>query len=297
MRRAGEWVGSCFTGLFIFGYAALLLFGLVMWVVDLVFWDDPPSSTSSTVSTAAPTTGSTLGSSTWTTGSSTTEPSRTLRTVPPSFWARHYRIGARCRDGWRSDATGSGACSHHGGVAEWLYADDRIVHETRTGREIGTVKWSAPIWADTYAKRPITTCRSTRLPRCAMRPSRSGSGSAYRHARARPRPVRLLLPTGPVIRVERADGRVDHRGSPPLAHSASRHASDATPPRTRRHPRARRHRAGSPSRPRRRRSRPGGARRRRAGRAARRRACARTSAARPLVPQSGGDGPWRRLEV
>jgi hypothetical protein len=141
MRRAGEWVGSCFTGLFIFGYAALLLFGLVMWVVDLVCWDDPPSSTSSTVSTAAPTTGSTLGSSTWTTGSSTTEPSRTLRTVPPSFWARHYRIGARCRDGWRSDATGSGACSHHGGVAEWLYADDRIVHETRTGREIGTVRW------------------------------------------------------------------------------------------------------------------------------------------------------------
>lgn len=143
---------------------------------------------------------------------------------PRGFWARHYRIGARCRDGWRSDATGSGACSHHGGVAEWLYADDRIVHETRTGREIGTVKWSAPMWADTYAKRPITTCRSTRLPRCAMRPSRSGSGSAYRHARARPRPVRLLLPTGPVIRVERADGRVDHRGSPPLAHSASRHA-------------------------------------------------------------------------
>ena len=31
------------------------------------------------------------------------------------------RIGAICRDGWRSNATGRGACSHHGGVAQWLY--------------------------------------------------------------------------------------------------------------------------------------------------------------------------------
>lgn len=31
------------------------------------------------------------------------------------------RIGAICRDGWRSSATGRGACSHHGGVAQWLY--------------------------------------------------------------------------------------------------------------------------------------------------------------------------------
>jgi hypothetical protein len=59
--------------------------------------------------------------------------------VPPSRYARHYRIGARCRDGWRSHATG-GACSWHGGVAEWLYADDRIVHDTKTGRELSTVK-------------------------------------------------------------------------------------------------------------------------------------------------------------
>jgi len=33
------------------------------------------------------------------------------------------RIGAICRDGWRSSATGSGACSHHGGVDHWLYSD------------------------------------------------------------------------------------------------------------------------------------------------------------------------------
>ena len=61
--------------------------------------------------------------------------------MAPSDYSRHYRTGARCRDGWHSDATGSGACSWHGGVAEWLYADDRVVHDTKTGREIGTLKW------------------------------------------------------------------------------------------------------------------------------------------------------------
>lgn len=34
-----------------------------------------------------------------------------------------YRIGAICSDGTRSYATGQGACSHHGGVAYWLYSD------------------------------------------------------------------------------------------------------------------------------------------------------------------------------
>jgi len=31
------------------------------------------------------------------------------------------RIGAVCRDGTTSTATGSGACSHHGGVDHWIY--------------------------------------------------------------------------------------------------------------------------------------------------------------------------------
>lgn len=115
-----------------------------VWVVNgLEGPGNAPSGSSSTSSTAAPTTVATVESPTWTTApaSSATQPSRTLRTVAPSDYARHYRIGARCRDGWRSDATGSGACSWHRGVAEWLYADDRIVHDTKTGREIGSVKW------------------------------------------------------------------------------------------------------------------------------------------------------------
>lgn len=45
-------------------------------------------------------------------------------TTPPSTQTQQStgaRIGAICKDGSRSNATGSGACSHHGGVARWLY--------------------------------------------------------------------------------------------------------------------------------------------------------------------------------
>lgn len=31
------------------------------------------------------------------------------------------RIGAKCKDGTITTATGSGACSNHGGVDYWLY--------------------------------------------------------------------------------------------------------------------------------------------------------------------------------
>lgn len=34
-----------------------------------------------------------------------------------------HRIGATCNDGTSSSATGSGACSHHGGVYCWRYSD------------------------------------------------------------------------------------------------------------------------------------------------------------------------------
>ena len=36
------------------------------------------------------------------------------------------RVGAICRDGSRSDATGRGACSHHGGVDYWLNEYQRV---------------------------------------------------------------------------------------------------------------------------------------------------------------------------
>ena len=42
-------------------------------------------------------------------------------TSPPTAVPSGVRIGATCSDGSHSTATGSGACSHHGGVAYWLY--------------------------------------------------------------------------------------------------------------------------------------------------------------------------------
>lgn len=45
---------------------------------------------------------------------------RTPKPAPQPVQQR-YRVGAICRDGRRSYATGRGACSHHGGVSEWLY--------------------------------------------------------------------------------------------------------------------------------------------------------------------------------
>lgn len=35
------------------------------------------------------------------------------------------RVGARCRDGTFSQATGRGACSWHGGVSEWLMGSQK----------------------------------------------------------------------------------------------------------------------------------------------------------------------------
>lgn len=42
---------------------------------------------------------------------------------PTELPAASSRVGARCVDGTTSTATGSGACSHHGGVSCWLMSD------------------------------------------------------------------------------------------------------------------------------------------------------------------------------
>lgn len=46
---------------------------------------------------------------------------RTPKPAPQPIQQQRYRVGAICRDGWQSHAAGRGACSHHGGVSEWLY--------------------------------------------------------------------------------------------------------------------------------------------------------------------------------
>jgi hypothetical protein len=45
----------------------------------------------------------------------------TIQVVYPPPTIAGIRVGAVCNDGTRSNATGRGACSHHGGVAYWLY--------------------------------------------------------------------------------------------------------------------------------------------------------------------------------
>src|SRR5262249_47767338 len=44
-------------------------------------------------------------------------------TAAPTQSGARVRIGATCNDGINSNATGSGACSHHGGVRCWRYSD------------------------------------------------------------------------------------------------------------------------------------------------------------------------------
>lgn len=41
--------------------------------------------------------------------------------TPASSQPKEGRTGATCKDGTSSSATGSGACSGHGGVATWTY--------------------------------------------------------------------------------------------------------------------------------------------------------------------------------
>ncbi len=48
-------------------------------------------------------------------------PQPTAKPVATSAPSSGVRVGAICKDGTRSTATGSGACSQHGGVSEWLY--------------------------------------------------------------------------------------------------------------------------------------------------------------------------------
>lgn len=47
----------------------------------------------------------------------------TVRNYIEASYVNGGRIGAICLDGWLSSATGRGACSHHGGVAQWRYAE------------------------------------------------------------------------------------------------------------------------------------------------------------------------------
>ena len=46
--------------------------------------------------------------------------------APPEATVIRHRTGAICGDGWRSNSTGRGTCSWHGGVNHWLYREEVI---------------------------------------------------------------------------------------------------------------------------------------------------------------------------
>jgi len=56
-------------------------------------------------------------------GATTLDFSLQIASAPPPSVPSGVRIGAICNDGSSSSATGSGACSHHGGVRCWRYSD------------------------------------------------------------------------------------------------------------------------------------------------------------------------------
>jgi hypothetical protein len=50
------------------------------------------------------------------------DPPAATRAGVTTTW-QPFRFAAQCNDGTMSRATGSGACSHHSGVAHWLRSD------------------------------------------------------------------------------------------------------------------------------------------------------------------------------
>jgi len=57
------------------------------------------------------------------------------------------RVGATCRDGSGSDATGRGACSWHGGVRAWLYEQPSWVYDNKETNAKRTRAYNAAVKA------------------------------------------------------------------------------------------------------------------------------------------------------
>lgn len=64
--------------------------------------------------------------------------------------AKRERVGAVCRDGSGSNATGRGACSWHGGVAKWILEYPSWVAENKAENAHRTKAYKAALkkWTD-----------------------------------------------------------------------------------------------------------------------------------------------------
>lgn len=103
------------------------------------------------------------------TATKTIEPDRNVpkvklgaRPVAPRLLPTHgtpVRVGATCKDGSHSDATGQGACSHHGGVRTWLYAQPDWVDENKAKNAARMKKYrtSLKVWNAQTARNLLLT--------------------------------------------------------------------------------------------------------------------------------------------
>jgi hypothetical protein len=97
------------------------------------------------------------------------------RPTPPKLLPTHgtpVRVGATCKDGSSSDATGRGACSWHGGVREWIYDQPYWVDENKENNLARTKKYKSALKAwNAQAERNLLL---TKYP-CAKGPYPKGS--------------------------------------------------------------------------------------------------------------------------
>lgn len=93
------------------------------------------------------------------------KPPKLLKTT-----AAKQRVGAICRDGSWSDATGSGACSHHDGVRKWVYELPYWVSENKATNAERTKKYKAALkaWNEANKKNALLKkypCSGSPYPR------------------------------------------------------------------------------------------------------------------------------------
>ena len=62
------------------------------------------------------------------------------------------RIGGICKDGTYTNATGRGAGSHHGGIAQWIYTDSGSTGNSG-GYSTPSFGWGSSDYSPSYTKK------------------------------------------------------------------------------------------------------------------------------------------------
>ncbi len=101
------------------------------------------------------------------------------RPTPPKLLSTSgpkVRYGAECKDGSYSDATGSGACSHHGGVRHWLLEDSAKVQKAKATNAKRKKAYKAALkeWTATDKQNAKKNSLLTKYP-CSKSPYENGN--------------------------------------------------------------------------------------------------------------------------